>query len=119
MPDAVIELEDRFVTDPQLASELAGADIILAPYQNHIGSSGVMHWAVAANKPLIAQDTGLIGYQVSKYGLGAAINCRKPELVANAVTNVATESGRPSGDFEKRHRPDAFVRNIVDGMVHL
>jgi len=118
MPDAVIELEDGFVTDQQLASELAGADIILAPYQNHIGSSGVMHWAVAANKPLIAQDTGLIGYQVSKYGIGAAINCRKPELVANAVTNVATESRRPHGDFEKRHRPDAFVKNILEGIVH-
>lgn len=118
MPDAVIELEDGFVTDQQLASEVAGADIILAPYQKHIGSSGVMHWAVAANKPLIAQDTGLIGYQVSKYGIGAAINCRKHELIANAVTNVATESRRPHGDFQKRHRPDAFVKNILDGMFH-
>ncbi len=118
MPDATIELDDGFVTDQQLASEVAGADIILAPYQNHVGSSGVMHWAVAANKPLIAQDTGLIGYQVSKYGIGAAINCQKPELIAKAVANIAVQSRRPNGDFEERHMPSAFVENILNGMVH-
>lgn len=114
MQDAVIELEDGFVTDEHLAREIAGSDIILAPYQNHIGSSGVMHWAVAANKSLIAQDTGLIGYQVSKYGLGAAINCRNPELVARMVATVAGQSKKPHMDFAKRHMSDAFVRNILN-----
>jgi glycosyltransferase involved in cell wall biosynthesis len=114
LPNAIIELEDGFITDENLAREIAGSDIILAPYQNHIGSSGVMHWAVAANKPLIAQDTGLIGYQVSKYGLGSAINCQEPELIATTLSTVETQSKKPHADFAERHMSDAFVRNILN-----
>jgi hypothetical protein len=110
----VIELEDGFVTDEQLANEITGADIILAPYQNHIGSSGVMHWAVAAKKPLIAQDTGLIGYQVSKYGLGTAINCGNPKVIANEIGSIMNTAPKLLKTFAKRHGPSKFVGNILN-----
>lgn len=113
MPEAVIELLDDFVTEEQLANEVAAAQIILAPYQNHIGSSGVMHWAVAANKPLIAQDTGLIGYQVSKNGLGAAIDCTDPQKIAFEVAAIAKQGCNQRRDFAAEHTADAFVSNIL------
>lgn len=117
MPDAVIELQDRFVTDEDLAAEILGADIILAPYQNHIGSSGVMHWAVAAGKPLIAQKTGLIGYQVDRYHLGAATDCSDPKKISSAIMDAAGQRNAASAAFATQHTPANFVRTILDEMI--
>ncbi|MFD1810012.1 glycosyltransferase [Gemmobacter lanyuensis] len=117
LPDAVIELEDRFLTDEDLAAEITGADIILAPYQNHIGSSGVMHWAVAAGKPLIAQKTGLIGYQVDRYQLGATTDCSDPKQIARAIMAASGQANAVLATFASKHTPANFVRTILDEMI--
>jgi hypothetical protein len=117
MPEAVIELEDRFVSDEELAEEIMGADVILAPYQNHVGSSGVMHWAVAAGKPLVAQKTGLIGYQVDRYRLGTTTDCSDPEKVSAAIMTASGQIDAASSAFAKEHTPANFVRTILDEMI--
>lgn len=117
MPDATIELEDSFVPENALAAEVLGADIILAPYQNHIGSSGVMHWAVAAGKPLVTQNTGLIGYQVQRYQLGTTIDCSDPKQLSSAITAAASQATSASATFAAEHTPDNFVSKILDALV--
>lgn len=112
-PDMRIELEDRFVSDLDLAREVLSAAVILAPYQNHVGSSGVLHWAVAAVRPLITQNTGLIGYQVERYGLGRATDCTDPARIATALLDCDSGASAISGAFLKEHSPGAAIEAVL------
>lgn len=114
---ATIELEDCFVSDETIAAEVLGADIIVAPYQNHTGSSGVMHWAVAARKPLVAQKTGLIGYQVQRYQLGTTVDCTDPRQLASAIMAPGSHMNTGSAAFAALHTPENFVGIILDGLI--
>ncbi|EKE74334.1 hypothetical protein B30_01370 [Celeribacter baekdonensis B30] len=113
--NAIIEIEDRFVTDEELACEVQHAAIILAPYQNHVGSSGVLHWAVAGKRPLIAQNTGLIGFQVDRYKLGLAVDCTNPQVLSRAISEWVPSISDPA--FEASHTSNAFTGKILDTVL--
>ena len=48
----------------------AGACVAL-PYRRHLGSSGVMLQAVAAGRPVLVPDEGLMAFRAVSFGLGA------------------------------------------------
>ncbi|MFY0312719.1 glycosyltransferase [Leisingera sp. D0M16] len=113
-PEIVIEWVEDFVDDSTLAQEVTDCDVVMAPYQNHIGSSGVMFWANSAGKPLIGQHTGLIGYQLKHYNLGLAVDTTDPRALAHAMITV---EARPSNAvFLRAHSPEAFNTTILDSL---
>ncbi len=114
-PNAKIELVDAFVSNDILAQEVVDCDVVLAPYQNHVGSSGVIFWAVAAAKPLIAQSTGLMGYQLDHYGLGMPVDTHDSKSLAAAFANVDTFSRNTA--FLASHSPKAFTNTILNGCL--
>lgn len=115
-PSALIELEDRFVDETTLAQEVCSADLILAPYQNHVGSSGVVFWASAARKPLITQDTGLIGFQARKYHLGQTTDCTDIKSLSRALTEPWEPP--PANLFLlRRHSLENVQQTLLDGIL--
>jgi glycosyltransferase involved in cell wall biosynthesis len=50
---------------------LRAARCIVLPYRGHDGSSGVMLQALAAGRPVLVPDRGLMSYRVRSFGLGA------------------------------------------------
>ena len=50
---------------------LRAARCVVLPYRGHEGSSGVMLQALAAGRPVIVPDRGLMAYRVRTFGLGA------------------------------------------------
>jgi glycosyltransferase involved in cell wall biosynthesis len=117
--EMAIEWLDNFVSEETLAQEVIDCDVVLAPYQNHVGSSGVMFWAAAAGKPLIGQRTGLMGYQLERYNLGFATDTTDPRALAGALTRALDGAGhRPSNKaFLRAHSPAAFTGTILDGLL--
>lgn len=115
-PVAKIELVDSFVADTALAQEIVDADLILAPYQNHVGSSGVLFWASAAGKPLLTQNTGLLGYQTLKYGLGRTVDCTDVGELGAALAET-WEQGAVDLKFLLRHSPASTLRSLMDGLL--
>lgn len=114
-PEMALEWVDEFVSDETLAQEVVDCDVVLAPYQNHVGSSGVMFWATAAGKPLIGPRVGLLGYQLSHYNLGLAVDTGNPEALARALETVPA---RPRNEaFLRSHSPEAFTDTILDGVL--
>lgn len=114
-PEIAIEWVDDFVDDYTLAQEVTDCDVVLAPYQNHVGSSGVMFWANAAGKPLIGQRTGLVGYQIARHDLGLAADTTDPRALARAMTTVGP---RPRNSaFLQAHSPEAFNSTILDSLL--
>jgi glycosyltransferase involved in cell wall biosynthesis len=72
--------ENRRLGEDEIGQLLARADVVLAPYQRFIGSSGILLWASRAGKPVLTQDFGLIGKLVRDCRLGL-------------VADVESESG--------------------------
>lgn len=73
-PDLRVSATDAFLSEDALRAEIHDADVILAPYVGHVGSSGVVHNAAACGKALIACREGLIGALVQRYQLGLAVD---------------------------------------------
>lgn len=117
-PEMVFEWRDNFVSDAALAQEIVNCDVLLAPYQDHVGSSGVMFWATAAGKPLIGQRTGLIGYQLEHYDLGFTVDTTDPLALSRALDTVGAKVGKPRNyAFLQAHSPAAFTGTILDGLL--
>ncbi|MES2844223.1 MAG: hypothetical protein V4747_04245 [Pseudomonadota bacterium] len=114
-PRALIELHDQFVDDATLAQEIVNADLILAPYQNHVGSSGVVFWACAAGKPLLTQNTGLVGYQAQKYQLGRTVDCTDVASLSVALAEP-WEILPADPSLMTRHSQQNVLHVLLDGM---
>ncbi|MEO1019145.1 MAG: glycosyltransferase [Pseudomonadota bacterium] len=98
-PNIVIELNNKYLTEAEIAQEIMDASVILMPYENHVGSSGVLHWAATAKRPVIAQDTRMIGYLVTRYGLGKVVDVWNPHALANALIADVEMSDEKAADF--------------------
>jgi glycosyltransferase involved in cell wall biosynthesis len=118
---AVLCVEDKYLSKNELAQLLKNCDALLIPYQRHVGSSGLLFWAVGANKPLITQDFGLIGYLVNKYKLGQAVDTTQPAEIAKAIqkfVDVKIEEEKGGNErraiFLQEHSPNEFSRKFFD-----
>lgn len=78
-------VSDSFVPDERIQSLVRAADLILLPYQRHVGSSGVLVRAAAAERPALAQEYGLVGYQTRTHKLGQAVDTTSPQAIAEAL----------------------------------
>lgn len=50
---------------------LRAAPCVVLPYRQHLGSSGVMLQALAAGRPVLVPDCGLMAYRARSFGVGA------------------------------------------------
>jgi glycosyltransferase involved in cell wall biosynthesis len=111
---------DRFLSEDELVRELRTCDVVLAPYPDHVGVSGVLLWAAAAGKPIITQKTGWIGHVVQKEQLGFVCqSCSCVEL-ANTIMYASDRAIRGYFEasrlklFSSGHSLDEFYEAIVD-----
>jgi glycosyltransferase involved in cell wall biosynthesis len=63
-------LINRYVSTAEERSSFVACDVVLLPYVNHFGISGVLAQAAAAGKPVIASDEQLLGRETREYRLG-------------------------------------------------
>jgi glycosyltransferase involved in cell wall biosynthesis len=101
-----------YVPESSVQSYFQLADVVLAPYQKHIGMSGILLQAAAANKPVISSEYGLMGEMVRRYGLGLAVDSTVPREIARAMTRFLLEAPDNLCD---RHKMRSFVeQNSVE-----
>lgn len=101
-PNLRIVRTDRFLYEAELIDEITNADVILAPYIGHIGSSGVLYNAVFHGKALLTCREGLIGALVTQYRLGRAINPTVPTEVHEAMVALLDPGARKLQSPEAR-----------------
>lgn len=89
-----LRIVDRLLTTAELSWLVRESSVILAPYQRFVGSSGVLAWAAAHRRPVIAQEYGLVGALVRDHRLGLAINTSDPNRIAAAVMQLADARSR-------------------------
>ncbi|MEM7033992.1 MAG: glycosyltransferase [Chloroflexota bacterium] len=77
---------DRFVKDPDIQPYFNLADVVLAPYQSHVGMSAVLVRAAVAGKPVLASNYGLIGEVVRQYSLGLTLDSTQAGEIAKGIS---------------------------------
>jgi glycosyltransferase involved in cell wall biosynthesis len=91
-------LENRYVTEEEMASFFKASDVILAPYIDHVGSSNVALRGAAEGKPVLGPRTGLLGRQIRDHRLGLTVDTSAPQAIAEALVSLAN---RPEAHFDE------------------
>jgi glycosyltransferase involved in cell wall biosynthesis len=118
-----LHVDDRHLTTAEIDGLLARGDVVLAPYQRFVGSSGVMLWAARTGKPLLTQDYGLLGRLVRENGLGLTVDTTDPDDLAQAITRIV-ESGPDAirdpaamAAFVAARSPRHFAGELLNGIL--
>jgi len=117
-PDLALTIVDRRLSTGEIEALVERVDVVLAPYQRFVGSSGVLLWAARAGKPLLTQDFGLIGPLVRRYRLGLAVDADQPEALAAGIVRFVREGPQHFIDpqearaFVARNTPDRFAELV-------
>jgi hypothetical protein len=84
-------VDDRRVSSEEGQAAIAGSDLVLAPYQNHVGSSAILVRAAAAGRPVLSQSYGLMGFNVNTYKLGLVADTQNPKALLVAMRRFLAE----------------------------
>ena len=76
---------DRYVSSDEEKWCFQTADVVLLPYINHFGTSGVLSRAASAGKYIIASDEQLVGRLVRKHGMGSVFASGDAKALADAI----------------------------------
>lgn len=86
------------------------ADTVILPYRRVFqGTSGVLQNAIAAGRPVIATDVGLIGEIVRKYSLGIVVEPESPAALAGGIMEF----------LKRRSELSEVVRRSASGYTHI
>jgi glycosyltransferase involved in cell wall biosynthesis len=122
-PDVLFHIEDRRLEAAEIEALLDRADVVLAPYQRFIGSSGVLLWAARAGKPVLTQDFGLIGTLVREHGLGLTVDSTSAAELAAGMACMVEDRVDSFFDrdaalgFAGDHTPQLFAKTVLASLA--
>ncbi len=94
------------VPQEEVGDYFRASDIVLVPYQRHLGSSNILLLAAAHGRPALSQDYGLMGEYVRRHGLGLAVDTTRPQEIAAALQRMLDQPG----DFTPSRETQALLR---------
>ncbi|GAB4233150.1 MAG: hypothetical protein Kow0049_16410 [Stanieria sp.] len=96
-----IIIRDEFVPEKDVQLYYQSADVILAPYQRHVGMSGTLVHAAAAQRPLLTSDYGLMGEITRQWQLGLTVDSTLPNKISKGLSYCLENSPKNLGDHTK------------------
>lgn len=118
-----VAADTRFVSDAEIPGAFAAADLVLLPYQRHVGSSGVLVRAALARTPVLGSDYGLLGEQIRRHALGRTVKSSSPAALARALRDwLRNPDSWPfdaarAGQFAAQNTAEGFARTIMDSIL--
>lgn len=118
-----IIIKNEYIPEEEIQSYFQLSDAILAPYQRHVGMSGIINRAAVAQKPVLASSYGLMGELTRRHHLGLAIDSTKPKEIAKGLTKFLTNSPDKYCDFEsmkqyaEQNTPQKFADTILQHIL--
>jgi glycosyltransferase involved in cell wall biosynthesis len=91
----------QFVIDRDIQPYFQLADVVLAPYQRHVGMSAILVRAAAAQKPVLASNYGLMGEITRHHQLGVAVDSTDPPSIAGGMSFLLQTPLEQVGDRQK------------------
>ena len=90
-PGLWLRIDDRRLESDELAALVRQSDVVLAPYQRFVGSSGVLLWAALNGRPVLAQDYGLVGRLTREHRLGISVDACAPAEIAREMARMVSD----------------------------
>lgn len=112
----------EFIPDEEVQTYFTMADVVLAPYQRHVGMSGILLLAAAAEKPVLSSDYGLMGEMVRRYQLGLTVDSTVPDQIAQGLSQLLQADLERLYDrtrmksFAQQNSAEAFAQIIFDNI---
>jgi glycosyltransferase involved in cell wall biosynthesis len=103
-PGLWLRIDDRRLDRGELTALVRQSDVVLAPYQRFVGSSGVLLWAALNSRPVLAQDYGLVGRLTREHRLGLSVDACVPSEIARGIQLMVTEGPRQFFDAQAAQR---------------
>jgi len=104
----------------------SASDIVWVGYDdNFSGSSGVLHQAGLANKPVITNRLGLLGYLNKKYKIGSVVNLSSVIDIKNKILYLYRNKkirymlGKNNNALSKMHSGKNFATAIADNISNV
>ncbi|AFY76773.1 MAG: glycosyltransferase [Hydrococcus sp. C42_A2020_068] len=118
-----IVVRDGFIPEREVQLYFQSADVILAPYQRHVGMSGTLVQAAAAQKPLLVSDYGLMGEIAHRWQLGLTVDSTVPSEIAKGITQFLLQGTDKLGDrakmkaFAEQNSAENFASSILQHLL--
>jgi glycosyltransferase involved in cell wall biosynthesis len=103
-PGLWLQIDDRRLESDELAALVRQSDVVLAPYQRFVGSSGVLLWAALNGRPVLAQNYGLVGRLTREHRLGVSVDAGVPAEIAREMTRMVSDGPARFFDPEAAER---------------
>jgi len=108
----------EFVEDSRMTELFDACDIVLAPYQQHIGSSGILIRAAKASKPVIGSDFGMLGRNINSNTLGMAVDCTDIKCLSSAIEQTIANPQQHfdrslATNFAASNTPEKFSQTLL------
>jgi glycosyltransferase involved in cell wall biosynthesis len=113
----------EFVADHNVQPYFQLADLVLAPYQRHIGMSAILVRAAATGTPVLAADFGLMGEVTRRHQLGVTVDATDPDAIATALGQIinlpADQIANPTQmqQFAEQNCADRFASQIFQHLL--
>lgn len=113
---------DAYIQSSAAQAIIRAADLVLAPYQLHFGSSAILIRAAQADRPVLSQAFGLMGANVREYHLGQAVDAGKPAAIAAGIEafmknpSVGYDS-QAARNFAAANTPERFCATIMSRLA--
>ena len=116
-------LLNRYVSDDEEKLCFGASDVVLLPYLNHFGTSGVLSRAMSARKSVIVSDEQLLGKLTREHGLGLlfpsgdvkALGARMKQAIAFSPDEKA-KLHEAAGKYARRYSREAFREALVKSL---
>jgi glycosyltransferase involved in cell wall biosynthesis len=113
----------EFVADHNVQPYFQLADLVLAPYQRHIGMSAILVRAAAAGTPVLAADFGLMGEVTRRHQLGITVDATDSDALAAALDRLIDPppdqiaNATRMQQFADQNRADQFASQIFQHLL--
>lgn len=109
-------IDDRFVNNYEREQLFAGCQVVLMPYLNFQGASGVLLHSVKYLKPVVVSNTGVVMKLVNNYNLGYCVSPSSINDIADAmIKSLAFKSDdKLNKEFLNSHSYTNFARTLLD-----
>jgi glycosyltransferase involved in cell wall biosynthesis len=103
-PGLWLKVDDRRLNSGELTALVRQSDVVLAPYQRFVGSSGVLLWAALNGRPVLAQNYGLVGRLTRDHRLGVSVDACAPAEIAQEIARMVREGPARCFDAQAAER---------------
>ena len=95
---------DRYLSEEELSNAISAMDLVVAPYQQIVGSASIIIRAAISNRMVLSADTGWAGAIIPKYQLGMTSSVKDIKAFSKSLETAIDQAqtfttGRAAENF--------------------